>query len=110
MLKACLNGARRPVQHPALPVTAAELARDAVRAAVPMPVGVTTGAWTLPDPAARVAALLELLRGSAERRPVDQLTGQLVGCAGEHRHGPGDELGGHPRRRPRDRDRHPGAG
>ena len=93
MLKACLNGARRPGDHPALPVTPGALASDAaavaaagadavhlhvkddagadtldgsaladvlleVRAAVPgLPVGVTTGAWALPDPAARVAAV-----------------------------------------------------
>jgi uncharacterized protein (DUF849 family) len=82
-----------PGEHPALPVTAAELARDvaaavgagagavhlhvkddrgadtldaeplgevlvAVRAAAPRrPIGVTTGAWALPDPKARVAAI-----------------------------------------------------
>ena len=93
LLKACLNGARLPAEHPALPVTAAALARDAVavraagadavhvhvkdadgrdtlegaaladvlsavRAAAPgLPVGVTTGAWAEPDPAARVAAV-----------------------------------------------------
>lgn len=90
VLQACLNGARRPSEHPWLPVTAAALAADAarmvsagagalhvhpktadgadslspdevdavvtaLRAAVPgVPVGVTTGAWTLPDPAERV--------------------------------------------------------
>lgn len=93
MLKVCVNGARRPGDHPALPVTAEDLARDgaaaaaagadavhlhvkddqgadtldgaalvavltAVHAAVPgLPVGVTTGAWAMPDPAARVAAV-----------------------------------------------------
>jgi uncharacterized protein (DUF849 family) len=93
LVKACLNGARRPSEHPALPVTAEALARDAaavrhagaravhlhvkdaegadtfggselaealqaVRAAAPgLPVGVTTGAWALPDPAERVAAI-----------------------------------------------------
>ena len=93
MLHACLNGARRPAEHPALPVTPDRLAADAVavraagvggvhlhvkdaagadtlaategataltavRAAVPgLPVGVTTGAWAAPDPAARVAAV-----------------------------------------------------
>ena len=92
-LKACLNGARRPSEHPALPVTPAALAADAaavlavgadavhlhvkdaegidtlnggalaavlvtVRATVPsLPVGVTTGAWSMPDPAQRVAAV-----------------------------------------------------
>lgn len=91
MLKACLNGARMPGEHPRLPVTAAALAADAVavgaagaaaihvhvknpaggdtfaarplaqtldaiRAAAPgLPVGVTTGAWALPDVTARLA-------------------------------------------------------
>ncbi|MFB9234436.1 3-keto-5-aminohexanoate cleavage protein [Plantactinospora siamensis] len=93
MLKVCLNGGRSRRDHPAVPVTAAELAADAarcvaagadavhlhprghdeaetldaayvaaavsaVRAACPgTPVGVTTGAWIAPDPAARVAAV-----------------------------------------------------
>lgn len=93
LLQACLDGARRPAEHPALPVTPAALAADAaatvgagagclhvhvkdddgadtlapaplatalaaVRAAVPgVPVGVTTGAWAEPDPAARVAVV-----------------------------------------------------
>lgn len=92
-LKACLNGARHPAEHPALPVTPAALAADAaavlavgadavhlhvkdaegidtlngdalaavlvaVRGAAPsLPVGVTTGAWSMPDPAERVAAV-----------------------------------------------------
>jgi uncharacterized protein (DUF849 family) len=91
--KACLNGARLPAEHPALPVTAAALARDTVqvaaagahavhlhvkdddgadtldgprlaavltevRAAAPgLPIGVTTGAWALPDPGERLAAI-----------------------------------------------------
>jgi hypothetical protein len=93
VLEACLHGARRPGEHPALPVTVDDLARDAaataaagsdavhlhvkddrgadtldaaalaavlaaVHAAAPrLPVGVTTGAWASPDPAARVAAI-----------------------------------------------------
>ncbi|WP_432483440.1 3-keto-5-aminohexanoate cleavage protein [Kineococcus esterisolvens] len=93
MLKACVNGARGPGEHPALPVTPGELARDvaevaaagadavhlhvkdaagadtldaaalaevlaAVREAAPaVPVGVTTGAWALPDPVRRLAAI-----------------------------------------------------
>ena len=93
VLKACLNGARSPLEHPALPVTAAHLARAAagvaqagadavhlhvkdsagrdtldavalaevlaaVRAEAPgLPIGVTTGAWALPDRQARVAAV-----------------------------------------------------
>lgn len=93
MLKACVNGARGKKDHPALPVTATELARDVAavvaagaaavhlhvkddqgadtfdgsamadvmsavqRAAPGVPVGVTTGAWALPDPAERIAAI-----------------------------------------------------
>lgn len=93
LLEACLNGARRPEDHPGLPVTPAALADDvaavtaagagavhlhvkdeagvdtfsaadlaavlvAVRATTPgVPVGVTTGAWALPDPGARIAAI-----------------------------------------------------
>jgi len=93
LLKACINGARRPSEHPALPISAEHVAADAlavssagadgvhlhvkdddgvdtlaappltmvleaVRAKVPfLPVGVTTGAWALPDPAARIAAI-----------------------------------------------------
>ena len=92
-VKCCLNGVRLPSEHPALPVTAAELGRDAarvvaagadalhvhakdatgrdtlgptavaevltaIRAAAPgVPVGVTSGAWIEPDPAARVASI-----------------------------------------------------
>lgn len=93
MLKACLNGGRGREAHPAVPLTAAELAADAARCAAlgvaavhvhprdeagveslrptviadavtairsarpGLPVGVSTGAWILPDPAARVAAV-----------------------------------------------------
>jgi uncharacterized protein (DUF849 family) len=92
-LKCCVNGVRLPSEHPALPVTAAELGRDAarvvaagadalhvhakddagrdtldptavaaaltaIRSTAPgVPVGVTTGAWIDPDPAARVASI-----------------------------------------------------
>ncbi len=92
-LKACLNGARRPHEHPALPVTAAQLAADVVRVvaagaeavhlhvkdadgadtldaakleavlaevrrlAPGVPLGVTTGAWAMPDPDERAAAV-----------------------------------------------------
>ncbi len=93
LIQACPNGARRPGDHPALPCSPEDVARDAaavvgagagalhlhpkddagadslhpadvaavvtaVRDAVPgVPVGVTTGAWALPDPAQRVAAV-----------------------------------------------------
>jgi len=85
-LQACANGAHRPEEHPALPVTPAALAAEvqavyaagadgvhlhvkdaegvntldgdalaavltAVRGAAPdLPAGVTTSAWSLPDP------------------------------------------------------------
>ena len=93
LLKACLNGARTPDQHPALPVTAEQVTTDArrvaaagagalhvhvkdaagrdtfdadrlaevlraVRAVSNVPVGVTTGAWAMPDPADRVRAVM----------------------------------------------------
>ncbi|MFD5224911.1 3-keto-5-aminohexanoate cleavage protein [Microbacterium sp. NPDC058342] len=93
LLQACLNGARRRDEHPALPTTALELASDAAlaaaaglsavhlhvkddsgadtlaadpltevlhsvrRAAEALAIGVTTGAWTLPDPQERVEAI-----------------------------------------------------
>ena len=93
LLQACLNGARRPDEHPALPVTSSQLAGEvaavvtagagavhlhvkddqgadtldggallgvltAVRHAAPgAPLGVTTGAWAVRDPAERVAAV-----------------------------------------------------
>lgn len=93
LLQACINGARRPTEHPALPMTAAELAADAVRvtaagaamvhlhpknvlgedtldfgvlaetlaavrAAAPgIPLGVTTGAWTVANPRERLVAI-----------------------------------------------------
>ncbi|MFC7545478.1 3-keto-5-aminohexanoate cleavage protein [Plantactinospora sp. GCM10030261] len=93
MLKVCLNGGRDRREHPAVPVTAAELAADAarcvaagaaaihlhprgadetetldpaavgaaltaIRAACPgVPVGVSTGAWIVPRPEERVAAV-----------------------------------------------------
>ncbi|MGK5445188.1 3-keto-5-aminohexanoate cleavage protein, partial [Micromonospora sp. URMC 105] len=93
VLKGCLNGGRGRDEHPAVPVSPADLAADAVRCAdlgvaavhvhprdpggveslAPaviadaldairvarpgLPVGVSTGAWIEPDPAARVAAV-----------------------------------------------------
>lgn len=93
LLKACLNGSRLPGEHPALPVTATELARDVVRvvgagagavhlhvkdaqgrdtlsaaelaavlvavrdSAPTLPIGVSTGAWMMPDPDDRVVAI-----------------------------------------------------
>jgi uncharacterized protein (DUF849 family) len=92
-LKACINGARSPEEHPNLPVTPQQLAAsavaaheagakavhmhpktadgvdslqpeivgpavEAVRHAAPgLPLGVTTGAWALPDPDERLRAV-----------------------------------------------------
>ena len=92
-LKACINGARHPSEHPALPSTVDQMAADvrsvvaagahgvhlhvkdprgvdtlvaepladvlaAVRALAPsIPVGVTTGAWALPDAGLRMKAI-----------------------------------------------------
>ena len=92
-LKACINGARTPDQHPNLPVTPEQLAAAAVaahgagaravhmhpktaegvdslqreiveeavravrHAAPGLPLGVTTGAWALPDPDERLRAV-----------------------------------------------------
>ncbi|RNI22820.1 3-keto-5-aminohexanoate cleavage protein [Flexivirga caeni] len=92
-LQACLNGARRPPEHPAIPVSPGQVAADvlavaaagaesihvhvkdedgadtlaaaplarvlsAARACAPrLPIGTTTGAWAVPDPARRVAAI-----------------------------------------------------
>jgi len=93
LIQACVNGARPPAIHPALPVTPAQTSDD-VRAVVRagadavhlhakgedgldtfdpdtvdavitsckvvapgLPISITTGAWALPDPAERVAAI-----------------------------------------------------
>ena len=92
-IKACLNGTRRPVENPAIPITPEQIAAEAVaaaaagaravhfhpkdsdgvdtldadavaaavravRAAAPgLALGVTTGAWALPDAEQRVAAV-----------------------------------------------------
>ena len=92
-LKACINGARTPEEHPNLPVTPEQLAAEAVaahragaravhmhpktadgvdslqpdivgaaveavrHAAPGLPLGVTTGAWALPDPDERLRAV-----------------------------------------------------
>jgi uncharacterized protein (DUF849 family) len=121
LLEACLNGARRPAEHPALPVTAAQLARDAasvlaagagavhlhvkddegadtlrapeltavlaaVRAAAAgLAVGVTTGAWAEPDPAARMAliaawtALPDFASVNWHEPGAEQVAGALLG-------------------------------
>ena len=103
MLKICVNGARSPAEHQALPVTSEDIAGDvaaargagvdaahvhvkdldgtdtldasalgevltALHAAAPgFPVGVTTGAWAVSDPAERVASIRSW--GALRRRP-----------------------------------------
>ena len=98
VLKACLNGPRRPGEHPALPISPDEIAADvgrvldagadlvhlhvkdpdgadtfdavaqaevmlAVRRSAPSAlIGVTTGAWALPDTTARLRAIASWTR------------------------------------------------
>lgn len=93
LIQACVNGARPPAAHPALPVTPAQISDDvhavvlagadavhlhakgddgldtfdpdtvdavitACKVVAPgLPISITTGAWALPDPAARVEAI-----------------------------------------------------
>ena len=79
MLKACLNGARRPGEHPALPVTPAELARDvaAVEAAgadaVHLHVKDSAGVDTLEGSA--LAEVLVAVREAAPGVPIGVTTG-----------------------------------
>jgi uncharacterized protein (DUF849 family) len=79
LLKACLNGSRRPSEHPALPVTAAELAADvaAVTAAgagaVHLHVKDAEGADTLA--AEPLAEVLAAVRAAAPAVPVGVTTG-----------------------------------
>ena len=79
VLHACLNGARLPSEHPALPVTAAALAADAVRAqaagadAVHVHVKDADGRDTLD--AARTAEVLAAVRAAAPGLPVGVTTG-----------------------------------
>ncbi|SDD05074.1 Uncharacterized conserved protein, DUF849 family [Geodermatophilus telluris] len=79
MLHACLNGARRPGAHPALPVTADELAADAVAVraagagAVHLHPKDAAGADTLD--AVALAAALTAVRAAAPGLPVGVTTG-----------------------------------
>jgi uncharacterized protein (DUF849 family) len=79
LLKACLNGARRPAEHPALPVTPDELARDAAAAAgagagaVHLHVKDADGADTLN--AAALADVLVAVRAAVPGLPVGVTTG-----------------------------------
>ena len=81
LLKACLNGDRRPEAHPALPLTAADLARDA-RRAVDAGAGVLhvhprrDGIETLD--AAAIAAALVALRAACPGTPVGVSTGAWI--------------------------------
>ncbi|MCV2489364.1 3-keto-5-aminohexanoate cleavage protein [Geodermatophilus sp. YIM 151500] len=79
LLKACLNGARRPGRHPALPVTPAALADDTVRTvaagagAVHLHPKDADGADTLD--AGAVSAVLGTVRAAAPGVPVGVTTG-----------------------------------
>ncbi|MFL6097667.1 MAG: 3-keto-5-aminohexanoate cleavage protein [Blastococcus sp.] len=79
LLKACLNGARRPAEHPDLPVTPEHVARDAVAVreagadAVHLHVKDADGADTLR--AAEVTAVLSAVRTAAPGLPVGVTTG-----------------------------------
>jgi uncharacterized protein (DUF849 family) len=79
VLEACLNGARRPADHPALPVTPDQLAGDAVRVreagaeAVHLHVKDAHGADTLAGP--ELAAVLTAVRAAAPGLPVGVTTG-----------------------------------
>ena len=79
LLKACLNGVRRPTEHPALPVTPEQLARDAVAVreagadAVHLHVKDADGADTLG--AGELAAALTAVRAAAPALPVGVTTG-----------------------------------
>lgn len=79
MLKACLNGARLPADHPALPVTAAALAADVVRvtatgaSAVHLHVKDATGIDTLSG--AALAEVLMAVWRAAPGVPVGVTTG-----------------------------------
>lgn len=79
LLKACVNGARQPGAHPALPVTTHQLVRDvaAVTAAgadaVHLHVKDASGADTLA--AAPLAEVLTAVRGSARQTPIGVTTG-----------------------------------
>jgi uncharacterized protein (DUF849 family) len=79
LLKACLNGARRPGEHPALPVTPAQLAADVARVvaagagAVHLHVKDADGADTLLP--AELTAVLSAVRVAAPGLPVGVTTG-----------------------------------
>ena len=78
-LQACVNGARLPREHPALPVSAAELARDVVAVvaagadSVHLHVKDAAGADTLD--AAALAEVLAAVRAAAPGVPVGVTTG-----------------------------------
>lgn len=79
LLKACLNGARHPREHPALPVTPNELAQDAARVraagadAVHLHVKDDGGEDTLDGDA--LAAVLAAVRSSVPGLPIGVTTG-----------------------------------
>ena len=82
MIQACLNGSRAPGEHPALPLTPAELARDAAAtlaagaAALHVHPRDASGAETL-EPAA-VAAAVRAIRAAAPRSELSLSTGLWI--------------------------------
>jgi len=89
LLKACLNGARRPGEHPALPVSPAELAAATVRAvaagadAVHVHPKDGEGADTLDG--ARLAGVLKAVRAASPGTPVGVTTGAWAAGSPEER-------------------------
>ncbi|MBM3140846.1 MAG: hypothetical protein FJZ92_11740 [Chloroflexi bacterium] len=81
-IKACLNGSRRPADHPALPLTAAALAADAAAAVAAGAVAVhihprdDAGAQTM-DPA-HVDAAVRAVRAAQPGLPVGVTTGAWI--------------------------------
>lgn len=79
LLKACVNGARSPAEHPALPVTPEALARDAAGvaaagvAAVHLHVKDAAGVDTLDG--AALAVVLAAVRAAAASLPIGVTTG-----------------------------------
>ena len=79
LLKACLNGARHPREHPALPITPDELAQDAARVravgagAVHLHVKDDSGADTLDGDV--LAAVLAAVRCAVPGMPIGVTTG-----------------------------------
>jgi uncharacterized protein (DUF849 family) len=89
LLKACLNGRRSREEHPAVPLTASEIARDAAAvvaagaAALHVHPRAADGRETLSAP--DCAAVLEAVRGSCPGVPVGLSTGLWIEGDGSRR-------------------------